>query len=95
LGLRGGGDRQSFQNIIITILNHEHFSHDTSTFNRNNVVNSIFVLWMQSTKLKIELIAVQGYQTEKKISIPLEQHSHFENHLSLLQDTGSNDDHME
>jgi hypothetical protein len=29
------------------------------------------------------------------ISIPLEQHSHFENHLSLLQDTGSKDDHME
>jgi hypothetical protein len=35
--LRGVGDRQPFQNIIITILNHEHFSHGTSTFNRNNV----------------------------------------------------------
>jgi hypothetical protein len=59
------------------------------------VVNSVFVLFMQSTKLKVNLIAVQGYRTENKISIPLEQHFHFENHLSLLQDTGSDDDHME
>jgi hypothetical protein len=59
------------------------------------VVNSVFVLWMQSTKLKIDPIAVQGYRTEKKIFILLEQQSHFENHLSLLQDRGSNDDHME
>jgi hypothetical protein len=58
-------------------------------------VNSVFVSWMQSTKLKADLLTVQGYRTEKKISIPLEQHSHFENHLSLLQDTGSEDDHME
>jgi hypothetical protein len=59
------------------------------------VVNSMFVSWMQRTKLKANLVTMQGYQTEKKISIPLEQNSHFENHLSLLQDTGSNDDHME
>jgi hypothetical protein len=58
-------------------------------------MNSVFVSWMQSTKLKADLITVQGYRIEKKISIPLEQHSHFENHLSLLQDTGSEDDHME
>jgi hypothetical protein len=58
-------------------------------------VNSVFVSWMQSTKLKADLLTVQGYRIEKKISIPLEQHSHFENHLSLLQDTGSEDDHME
>jgi hypothetical protein len=57
-------------------------------------VNFVFVLWMQSTKLKADLITVQGYRTEKKVSIPLEQHSHFENHLSLLQDTGSDDDLM-
>jgi hypothetical protein len=38
LGLRGVGDRQPFQNIIITILNHEHFSHGTSIFNRNSVI---------------------------------------------------------
>jgi hypothetical protein len=37
LGLRGIGDNQPFQNIVITILNHEHFSHGTSTFNRNSV----------------------------------------------------------
>jgi hypothetical protein len=59
------------------------------------VVNSIFVSWMQRTKLKANLVTMQGYQTEKKISIPLEQNSHFENHLSLLQDIGSDDDHME
>jgi hypothetical protein len=35
--LTGVGDRQPFQNIIITILNHEHFSHGTSTFNGNSV----------------------------------------------------------
>ena len=58
-------------------------------------VNSMFLSWMQRMKLKIDLITVQGYQTEKKISIPLEQHSHFENHLSLLQDIGSDDDYME
>jgi hypothetical protein len=46
-------------------------------------------------KVEADLVTMQGYQTEKKISIPLEQNSHFENHLSLLQDTGSNDDHME
>jgi hypothetical protein len=38
LDLRGVGDRQPFQNINITILNHEHFSHGTSTFNGNNVL---------------------------------------------------------
>jgi hypothetical protein len=58
-------------------------------------VNSVFVSWMQRTKLKADLVTVQAYRTEKKISIPIEQHSHFENHLSLLQDTGSDDDHME
>jgi hypothetical protein len=38
-GFGGGGigDRQPVQNIIITILYHEHFSHGTSTFNGNNV----------------------------------------------------------
>jgi hypothetical protein len=37
-GFGGGvGDRQPLQNIIITILYHEHFSHGTSTFNENNV----------------------------------------------------------
>jgi hypothetical protein len=59
------------------------------------VVNSVFLSWMQRTKLKADLVIAQGYQTEKKISIPLQQHSHFENHLSLLQDTRSDDDHME
>jgi hypothetical protein len=59
------------------------------------VVNFVFILWIQRTKLKANLVTVQGYQTEKKISIPLEQHSHFENHLSLLQDIGSDDDHIE
>ena len=58
-------------------------------------MNSMFVSWMQSTKLKANVLTIQGYQTEKKISTPLEQHSHFENHLSLLQNTGSKDDHME
>jgi hypothetical protein len=58
-------------------------------------VTSVFVSWTQRTKLKATLVTVQGYQMEKKISISLEQHSHFENHLSLLQDIGSDDDHME
>jgi hypothetical protein len=58
-------------------------------------VNSVFVSWIQSTKMKADLVTVQGYRTEKKISIPFEQHFHFENHLSLLQDIGSDDDHME
>jgi hypothetical protein len=58
-------------------------------------VNSMFVLWMQSTKLKANVVTMQGYQTEKKISIHLEQHSHFENRRSLLQDTRSDIDHME
>jgi hypothetical protein len=47
------------------------------------------------TKLKSDLVTVQGYRTEKKISIPGEQHFHFQNHLSLVQDTGSDDDHEE
>ena len=58
-------------------------------------VHFLFVSWMQRTKLKADLVTVQGYQTEKKISICLKQHSHFKNHLSLLQDTRSDDDHME
>ena len=37
-GFWGVGDCQPLQNIIITILYHEHFSHGTSTFNRNIVV---------------------------------------------------------
>jgi hypothetical protein len=40
--LRGVGDRQPFQNIIITILNHEHFSHGTSTFNGNSVTMNVW-----------------------------------------------------
>jgi hypothetical protein len=39
--LEGVGNCQSLQNIIITILYHEHFSHGTSTFNRNSVLNAI------------------------------------------------------
>ena len=35
LDLKGFGDSQFIQNIIITILNHEHFSHNMSIFNRN------------------------------------------------------------
>jgi hypothetical protein len=38
-GFEGGCDHQPFQNIIITTLNHEHFPHGTSTFNRNNVLD--------------------------------------------------------
>jgi hypothetical protein len=41
-GFEGVGDRQPFQNIIITILNHEHFPHGTSTFNRNSVLHHSF-----------------------------------------------------
>jgi hypothetical protein len=41
LSLREVGDRQPIQNIIITILNHEHFSHGTSTFNGNNVIRNV------------------------------------------------------
>ena len=33
----GVGNRQPLQNIIITILYHEHFLHGTSTFNGNSV----------------------------------------------------------
>jgi hypothetical protein len=36
-GFGGIGDRQPLQNIIITILYHEHFSHGINTFNGNNV----------------------------------------------------------
>jgi hypothetical protein len=57
-------------------------------------VNFVFISWMLNTKLKADLITMQGYRTKKKISIPLEQHAHFENHVSFVQDTGSNDDHM-
>jgi hypothetical protein len=45
--LRGVGDRQPFQNINITILNHEHFSHGTSTFNGNNVIKVRMDQWEQ------------------------------------------------
>jgi hypothetical protein len=55
----------------------------------------VFVSWMQSTKLTADFTTVQGYQTEKKIFIPLKQHFHFENHLFLLQDTRSDNDHVE
>jgi hypothetical protein len=34
--------------------------------------NSVFVSWMQRTKLKADLVTVQGYRTKNKISIPLE-----------------------
>ena len=50
-------------------------------------VNSMFVSWMQSTKLKADFTTVQGYQM-------VEQHFYFQNHLSLLQDTRYNDDHI-
>ena len=42
MDLREVGDRQPFQNIIIRILNHEHFPHCTSTFNRNNVMEHLY-----------------------------------------------------
>jgi hypothetical protein len=58
-------------------------------------VSSMFVSWTHVTKLKSDLVTVQGYRMEKKISIPGEQHSHFQNHLSLVQDIGSDDDHEE
>ena len=45
--------------------------------------------------MKTDLVTRQGYQTKKKNFVPLEQHFHFENHLSFLQDIGSDDDHME
>jgi hypothetical protein len=55
----------------------------------------VFVSWMQSTKSRPDLITVQGYCTEKKISIPMEQQFHFENHLALLRDIGSDDEYIE
>jgi hypothetical protein len=57
--------------------------------------NSVFVSWMHITNLKSDLITIEGNWTEKKISILGEQHSHFQNYLSLLQDTESDDDHVE
>jgi hypothetical protein len=65
-GFEGVGDRQSFQNIIITILNHEHFSHGTSTFNRNSVNGknsqceslSYKSYWLENVKIDVyKLIA--------------------------------------
>jgi hypothetical protein len=55
----------------------------------------VFVSWMHITKLKSDLKIVQGHQTEKKIFIPGEQHFHFQNHLLLLQDIRTDDDHVE
>jgi hypothetical protein len=55
LGLRGVGDRQPFQNIIITTLNHEHFPHDTSTFNRNSVSNAQ-CRWKEASSSKLQFI---------------------------------------
>jgi hypothetical protein len=62
-------------------------------YRRNDwiVVNSLFVSWTHSRKLKSDLVTVQGFRTEKKISIPTEQHPHFQNHLSLLHVTGLED----
>jgi hypothetical protein len=37
--------------------------------------------------LKCNFVTVQGFRTEKKISVPNEQHPHFQNHLSLLHGT--------
>jgi hypothetical protein len=54
-------------------------------------VNSVFVSWTHSRKLKSDFVTVQGFRTEKKISIPTEQHPHFRNHLSLLHGTGLED----
>jgi hypothetical protein len=37
MGLGFGGGWRPLQNIIMTILYHEHFSHGTSTLDENNV----------------------------------------------------------
>jgi hypothetical protein len=54
-------------------------------------VNFMFVSWTYSRKLKSDFLTVQGFQTEKKIFVPTEQHPHFRNHLSLLHGTGLED----
>jgi hypothetical protein len=54
-------------------------------------VNSMFVSWTHSMKSKSDFVTVQGFRTEKKISVPTEQHPHFRNHLSLLHVTGLED----
>jgi hypothetical protein len=58
LGLRGVGNCQPVQNIIITILNHEHFSHGTSTFNGNSVLSTLpFSPWaFLATWLHVEAL---------------------------------------
>jgi hypothetical protein len=35
-------------------------------------MNSVFVSWTHSRKLKSDFVTVQGFRTEKKISIPTE-----------------------
>jgi hypothetical protein len=47
-------------------------------------VNSVFVSWTHNRKLKSDFVMVQEFQTKKKILVPIEQHPHFLNHLSLL-----------
>jgi hypothetical protein len=49
-------------------------------------MNIVIVPWMHSTKLKPNFVIVQGYQIEK-VSILVEQYTHFRNHLFLLYNT--------
>ena len=51
------------------------------------LVDLEFTSWVHCRKSKSEMVIVQEYRTEKKITIPIEQHP-------LLHDTGSEDKHV-
>jgi hypothetical protein len=59
LDLMWVGDCQPLQNIIITILYHEHFLHGTSTFNGNSVIiTQQYQLLLILVKMQIYLLYV-------------------------------------
>jgi hypothetical protein len=63
-GFEGVGDRQPFQNIIITTLNHEHFPHGTGTFDKNSITNRMMTCGTFLKKVIIQLLKFLDYVLE-------------------------------
>ena len=62
--------------------------HDRAYKERNWIlVDSVYTLWIHSTKSKRDKVTIQGHHTEKRITIHVEQHPHFQNYLLMFQDT--------
>jgi hypothetical protein len=76
----GVGNCQSFQNIIITILNHEHFSHGMSTFNGNNVFHVWRYLTKPPTLWNLEIFLEKTKQLMPYLSSHIED-DNMQNHL--------------